>query len=122
MARNRQRATAATPRQQETRGASPRFTATQAKNEFGRVLEMALHGGGVIITRHDAPKAILISVDEFDKLQQAAGRSLDTLRGEFDALLAGMQTPKSRGAMKSAFSASPRELASAAVNAARKRG
>jgi len=122
MARTRQRATAALPREQEIRGASPRFTATQAKNEFGRVLEMALHGGGVIITRHDAPKAILISVDEFDKLQQAAGRSLDTLRGEFDALLAGMQTPKSRAAMKSAFSASPRELGSAAVNAARKRG
>ena len=122
MARTRHRAAAVLSREQETRGASPRFTATQAKNEFGRVLEMALHGGGVIITRHDAPKAILISVDEYDKLQQAAGRSLDTLRGEFDALFAGLQTPKSRAAMKSAFSASPRELASAALSAARKRG
>jgi prevent-host-death family protein len=122
MARSRQRVASRTSTIEEVRGASPRFTATQAKNEFGRVLEMALHGGGVIITRHDVPKAILISVDEFDKLTHAAERSLDTLSGEFDALFAGMQSPKSRAAMKAAFAASPGELGAAAVTAARKRG
>jgi len=99
-----------------------RFTATQAKNEFSRALEMALHGETVMITKHDSPKAILISIDEFNKLTHAAESTLHTLSEEFDALLALMQSPKSRTAMKSAFGASPRELGKAAVIAARKRG
>jgi antitoxin Phd len=99
-----------------------RFTATQAKNEFGRALEMALHGDSVIITKHDAPKAILMSVEQFEKLTHAAERSRDTLAGEFDALMVRMQTPKARAAMKSALASSPRELAAAAVTSARKRG
>jgi antitoxin Phd len=104
------------------RGKSARFTATQAKNEFGRVLEMVLSGETVVITKHDAPKAILISVDGFDKLTHATERTLDTLSEEFDALLAHMQSPKASAAMKAAFAASPKELGKAAVIAARKRG
>jgi prevent-host-death family protein len=106
----------------DTRGAPARFTATQAKNEFGRVLEMALHGDAVVITKHDAPKAILISVDQFNRLTHATESTLDTLSLEFDALLAGMQSPKSSAAMKAAFAASPAELGKAAVIAARRRG
>src|ERR1700693_5407390 len=87
----------------EASGGSARFTATQAKNEFARVLEMALQGGSVVITKHDAPKAILISMDEFNKLTHAAEFKLNTLSDEFDAMLDRMQTPKSRSAMQSAF-------------------
>jgi len=101
---------------------SARFTATQAKNEFGRVLELVLDGGTVVITKHDAPKAILISLDEFNKLTHATELTLDSLRQEFDALLSRMQSPKARTAMKAAFAASPKELGKAAVIAARKRG
>jgi prevent-host-death family protein len=100
---------------------SVRFTATQAKNEFGRVLEMVLQGGTVVITKHDAPKAILISMDGFNKLTQATERTLDTLREEFDEMLTRMHSPKARTAMKAAFRASPEELGKAAVIAARKR-
>jgi antitoxin Phd len=106
----------------EGQGASARFTATRAKNEFGRVLEMVLQGGAVVITKHDAPKAILISMDEFNKLSHAAEFTLDALSKEFDALFAGMQSPKARAGMKAAFAASPMELGKAAVVAARKRG
>jgi PHD/YefM family antitoxin component YafN of YafNO toxin-antitoxin module len=83
---------------------------------------MVLQGGTVVITKHDAPKAILISVDGFNKLSHATERSLDTLGEEFDALLARMQSPKARTAMKAAFAASPKDLGKAAVIAARKRG
>ena len=103
-------------------GESLRFTATQAKNEFGRALEMALRGDAVIITKHDAPKAILISLEQFNKLAQSRQRELETLSGEFDDLLAGMQSPKARAAMKAAFNASPEELGKAALAEARKRG
>jgi antitoxin Phd len=106
----------------EAPGESARFTATQAKNEFARALELALQGGNVVITKHDAPKAILISMDEFNRLTHAAEFNLNTLSAEFDAMLNRMQTPKARSAMESAFSASPKELGKAAVSAARKRG
>src|SRR5260221_4516647 len=87
-------------------GQPARFTATQAKNEFGRALELVLQGGTVVITKHDAPKAILISVDGFNKLSHATEITLNTLSEEFDALLARMQSPKTRAAMKAAFAAS----------------
>jgi antitoxin Phd len=105
----------------ESQGESARFTATQAKNEFGRVLEMVLQGGAVVITKHDAPKAIMISIDEFHKLSQSSELALDALSKEFDAFLARLQSPKARAAMKEAFAASPMELGKAAVAAARKR-
>ena len=98
------------------------FSATDAKKQFGRVLEMALRGGAVVITRHDAPKAVLLSVDEFNALTRATERTLDTLSAEFDAMLARMQTPRARARMTAAFRASPKELGKAARVAARKRG
>jgi antitoxin Phd len=98
------------------------FTATDAKKQFGRVLELVLRGGAVVITKHDAPKAILLSMDEFTALTRATESQLDRLSADFDAMLARMQTPRTRAAMKTAFGASPRELGRAAVTAARKRG
>jgi antitoxin Phd len=95
--------------------AASSVTATDAKKQFGRVLELVLKGGAVVITKHDAPKAILLSMDEFNALTQAPDSTLDRLSAEFDALLA-------RTGMKTAFGASPRELGRAAVAAARKRG
>ena len=97
-------------------------TASQAKSEFGRVLETAIQGGAVVITRHDAPKAVLISVENFNALSGAAETRLDALNHEFDALLARMQTPKARRGMKTAFAASAKQFGKAAVAAARSRG
>ena len=97
-------------------------TATDAKTEFGRLLETATAGGVVIITKHDVPKAVLISVEEFKALSKAAEGEIDTLSGEFDTLLARMQPPAARAAMKAAFNATPKQLGRAAVAAARKRG
>jgi len=97
------------------------FSASDAKSEFGRVLELVLQGGVVVITKHDAPKAVLVSLDEFNALAGGQERKLDTLSAEFDALLARMQTPKARAGMKAAFEASPRQLGRAAVEAVRKR-
>jgi prevent-host-death family protein len=97
-------------------------TATDAKKQFGRVLEMVLRGGAVVITKHDAPKAILLSVDEFNALTRTAENKLDSLTADFDAMLVRMQTPRARSGMQAAFGASPRALGRAAVTAARKRG
>ena len=98
------------------------MTATDAKNAFGRALETVLQGGAVVITRHDAPKAVLISFQEYTALKGAGAEQLDRLTGEFDTMLAGMQRPASRAALKAAFGASPKQLGRAAAAAARKRG
>jgi antitoxin Phd len=98
------------------------ITATEAKKQFGRVLELVLRGGAVVITKHDAPKAVVLSMEEFHALTRPGASPLDTLTGEFDAMLARMQKPRARAAMKAAFAASAKELGKAAVAAARKRG
>lgn len=98
------------------------FTATDAKKQFGRVLDMVLRGGTVIITKHDAPTAVMLSMDEFNALATVSERALDTLSADFDAMLARMQTPGARARMRAAFGASPKELGKAAVAAARTRG
>lgn len=97
-------------------------TATAAKNEFGQLLERVLRGGRVVITKHDAPKAVLISMDEFAVLSNAHKAELETLSDEFDGLLARMQAPAARAGMYAAFHATPKQLGKAAAAAARKRG
>jgi antitoxin Phd len=97
-------------------------TATEAKNKFGRLLEKAMHGGVVVITKHDAPKAVLISMDEYTALSGAPEARINSLTAEFDSLLLRMQRPGARGSMQAAFHASPKQLGKAAVAAARKRG
>lgn len=94
-------------------------TATEAQNEFGRLLDSVAQDRVVVITRHNTPRAVLMSVDRFDALAGAEAAVLDTLTDEFDALLAKMQTPEVRAATRRAFDASPDELRDAAMEAAR---
>jgi antitoxin Phd len=104
------------------RGEVPiRITATEAKNKLGEVLDSVIRSGMVLITRHETPKAVLLSMEEYGALTRETQSRLDTLNGEFDALLARMQTAKSRAGMRAAFAASPKQLGKAAVEAARKR-
>lgn len=97
------------------------ISATEAKNEFGRILETVIQGGTVVITKHDSPKAVLISMDEFNALSNAHRAELKSLSEEFDGFLARMQTPAARAGMNAAFHATPKRLGKAAVAAARRR-
>jgi len=97
-------------------------TATEAKTRFGPLLETALRGGSVVITKHDAPKAVLLSIEAFEALGGSRQPDLNSLSAEFDSLAARLQTPASRKALKSAFEATPRELGRLAVAHYRRRG
>ena len=97
----------------------PTVAATRFKNEFGAIFEQAALGGAVAITKHNTPKAVLLSYAEFEALTRASSPVLDELEDEFDALLAGMQTPAAKTGMAAAFDASPEQLGRAAVKAAR---
>lgn len=98
----------------------PTVAASRFKNEFGAVFEKAALVGAVAITKHDAPKAVLLSYVEFESLVKSRASSLEDLSAQFDGLLARMQTPEARAGMAAAFSASPAELGHAAVDAANK--
>jgi antitoxin Phd len=96
--------------------------ATKAKNEFGRLLDEVNQKGVLFITKHDTAKAVLLSVNEYTALSRATEVKLDTLSGEFDAMLARMQTPKARAVMKALFAAPSQELGEAAVASVHTRG
>jgi antitoxin Phd len=104
------------------RGEEPiKISATEAKNKLGEVLDSVMQSGMVLITRHETPKAVLLSMEEYGALSHTTQTRLDTLNGEFDALLARMQSAKARAGMKAAFAASSKQLGKAAVEAPRKR-
>ena len=94
--------------------------ATRFKTEFGAILEDVAEHGAVTITRHDAPKAVLLSYAEFESLVKSRTPSLDSLAAQFDGLLERMQTPKARKGMAAAFNAAPAVLGRAALKLGRK--
>jgi antitoxin Phd len=94
--------------------------ATRFKNQFGNVVDQAVRGGAVAITKHDAPQAVLLSYAEFASLIQSRGEVLEELNAQFDDLLARMQTPKARQGMQRAFDATPARLGRAAMKVAAK--
>ena len=98
----------------------PTVAATRFKNEFGSIFEQAALGGAVAITKHNTPKAVLLSYAEFEALTKASTPALDDLSDQFDQLLESMQTPQSKSAMASAFDATPEQLGRAAVKAAKR--
>jgi prevent-host-death family protein len=101
----------------------PAIPATRLKNELGSLLDQAARGGAVAITRHDAPRAVLVSYEEFAALAKLRTPDLGDLDAEFDRLFEDMQKSGSRDAMAAAFAASPEQLGEAAVKqAARKHG
>jgi prevent-host-death family protein len=104
-----------TPARTQRTTASVTVTATEAKTRFGPLLETAIRGGSVVITKHDTPKAVLLSIAEFEALGGSRPPDLNALSHEFDGLLARLQTPRARKALKSAFDATSKELGRVAV-------
>lgn len=99
----------------------PTVAASRFKNEFGAIFEQAARGGAIAISKHDQPKAVLLSYAEFESLVASRSPALDDLSAQFDGLLVRMQTPRARRGMAAAFNASPARLGRAAVKAAAKR-
>jgi len=94
--------------------------ATDAKNEFGSILESAVHDGAVIITKHDTPKAVLISVERLEMALAKQEPDLTALTREFDEVVAHMRTPKARAAARGLFKLTPAELGKAALAGAKR--
>lgn len=121
--RPKPRAAASAPSATETppTRATVTVTATDAQSHFGRVFERAIRDEVVVITRHNAPRAVLLSIDRYNELVRAGESALDSLTAEFDALLDRLQSPGARAALQQAFAYPPDELARAAVSDAARR-
>lgn len=95
-----------------------RMTSTEAQNAFGRVLDTVAKGSTVLITKHNATQAVVMSMDRYEALTRTERPSLDALTAQFDAMLERMQEPGAEAGMLTAFRASAQELGRAAVAAA----
>ena len=103
----------------EVRSLEP-VPATRLKNSPGAIVDQAMAGRPVVITRHDSPRAVILSFDDFEELARAHEPALGALESRFDELLAGMQKPQAKRGVLAALDATPEELGRAAVAASRK--
>lgn len=95
----------------------PSVSATQLVAGIQKVGRTVAAHGAVLITKHDQPAFVLMSVERYRELQRAAEPDLGALGGEFDAMLARMQDQGE--ALADAFAMGPDALGQAAVKAAR---
>jgi prevent-host-death family protein len=103
------------------RGAQPAgesIPATEAQNNFGRVLGRAKREGRVFITRYDRPEAVVLSIEEYEALTGREPVDLQRLEREFDAMLLRMQRPEHGHAVDQLFAMTGSELGKAALGKA----
>lgn len=67
------------------------------------VMRVVARDGKVVVTNHNKPEAVILPVEEYNRLLEllhAAGEkdrnALETLRQQYDARLAVLQTPEAR--------------------------
>lgn len=98
----------------------PVVTATELKNSTAEVIEQMAARRAVAITRHDKPRAVLLSIEEYESLTRQEPEYFAGLMQTYRGMLDRMQGPEQRAAANRLFQATPDELGSAAVWAARK--
>lgn len=99
----------------------PMVTATELKNSTADVIEQVAARRAIAITRHDKPRAVLISIEEYEALTGQEPEWLEGLKQEYQGLLDRMQGPEQRAAADRLFQATPEELGAAAVRAAQRK-
>lgn len=98
------------------------FSATEVKNEIGKVLDAVSSRGIATITRHERPRAVILSMEEFEALVQSRQDSLGELSRQFDEIFSRMQEPGAAKAARAALFDTPeKEIGRVAVKAAARR-
>ena len=95
--------------------ALPRTPASDVKKLGWRgVMREVGRSGSVVVTNHDRPEAVILSLDEYRALVLAAEASLrsshsalDTLRHDFDERLAALAAPDAGERLRDVFGQSP---------------
>jgi prevent-host-death family protein len=109
--------TTTVPRIQEL----PTITATELKNSTADVFEQVAAKQAIAITRHEKPRAILLSVEQYEALTGQRPEWLEKLHEEYRGMLERMQGPEQRAGAEKLFRATPEELGQAALWAAQQK-
>lgn len=109
--------TTTVPRVQEL----PTITATELKNATADVFEQVAAKQVIAITRHEKPRAILLSVEQYEALTGHRPEWLEKLHEEYRGMLERMQGPEQRAGAEKLFRATPEELGQAALWAAQQK-
>ena len=89
--------------------------ATEAQNNFGRVLGRVKREGRVFITRYEQPEAVVLSIEEYEALTGREPVDLQALEREFDTMLLRMQRPEHGRAVDQLFAMTGSQLGKAAL-------
>lgn len=93
----------------------PSFSATKLASGMQAVASTVMSRGAVVITRHERPSMVLMSVERYLEMEHAAEPNLEALTQQFDDMFARMQGEAAAQAMADAFAMDPSELGEAAV-------
>lgn len=96
----------------------PSFSATKLASGMQAVTTTVMARGAVVITRHERPAMVLMSLERYLQMEQASEPDLDALSRRFDDMVAHMQGEAAAQAMADAFAMDPSELGEAAMAAA----
>ena len=99
----------------------PTITATELKNATADVFEQVAAKQAIAITRHEKPRAILLSVEQYEALAGHRPEWLEKLHEEYRGMLDRMQGPEQRAGAEKLFRATPEELGQAALWAAQQK-
>lgn len=92
-------------------------TASKLVGGMQQVTHEVMTKGAIVITRHEVPTMVMLSVERYLALERAAEPDLQGLTQQFDDLLARMQTPDAVRGMAQAFEMTPAQLGRAAARA-----
>jgi len=95
----------------------PSFSATKLASGMQAVATVMARGA-VVITRHEKPAMVLMSVERYLQMEQASEPDLEALTHRFDDMFARMQGEAAARAMDDAFAMDSSALGEAAVAAA----
>jgi prevent-host-death family protein len=99
----------------------PTITATELKNATADVFDQVAAKQAVAITRHEKPRAVLLSVEQYEALTGQRPDWLEQLHEEYRGMLDRMQGPEQRAIADKLFQATPQELGEAALSAAQQK-
>jgi hypothetical protein len=69
------------------------FPSTRLATGIGSITREVMRRGAALITKHDQPVMVLMSVERYAQLEKVATPDLGALTQRFDALYARMQAP-----------------------------
>jgi len=112
----------ATSRPTKTAGKKKR-SASEVKSHWRDIVAEANANGEVIVTNYRRPEVVVVSMDRYAKLKNAAEARdpLTTLRAEFDRELGVLRDVTTSSKLRRVFASTPAQLAKAANAPSRRR-